>query len=196
MEATSYLSDRINIHYSRADGKGFSGAAISPWRRRIAHQLSPALVPEAEAETLDAGEQSDRLDGLKERFGTMAFLGMIIGDARAYVVEVVETNVARKPLEKPGQLVAGAAPERRALIVPLPAPLPVNPFELVLDIEEPDTGRARDHNRRELKKQVRFPSEYPARGADHQRQRQVRTVNGQALALAFFAGGETFQDQA
>jgi len=90
--------------------------------RRIAHQPPRALVPQAEAQALDAGEQGDRLDGLKERLGTVGCLEMIIGNARAQVVDMMEADVAGKPLENPGQLVIGIALERRILVPPAAAP--------------------------------------------------------------------------
>ena len=55
---------------------------------------APALVPEAEVEAFEAGEQGDGFDGLKEWFGPVAAFELVVGDARAEVVDVVETDIA------------------------------------------------------------------------------------------------------
>src|SRR5438105_4812080 len=66
-----------------------SGLA-SPRPRRKAHHPSPLFVPEAEGEAPQTGEQSEGLDGVKEWFGPVALLEVIIGDARAQMVDMVE----------------------------------------------------------------------------------------------------------
>ena len=66
---------------------------------------SPLFVPETEAEASQTGEQGERLDGVEEGFGAVASLEMVIGDARAQVVDVMEADIAGKPLEKPWQFI-------------------------------------------------------------------------------------------
>ena len=79
----------------------------------VAHQPVVRLVPQAELEGLQAGSQRDGRDALEERLGVVAFLEVVIGDQRAQVVQVVEADVAREPLQDAGQLVERAALQGR-----------------------------------------------------------------------------------
>ena len=84
----------------------------------------------------------------------MAALQVVVGNARAQVVDVVEADVAREPLQDFGQLVVGAAPQRRRREIPLIAAFPMHLLELVLHIKHPDAGPARDRDHHELNQKV------------------------------------------
>src|SRR5437867_12681220 len=92
----------------------------------IAHELAVLLIPEAEGERLEAGEQRDRLDVLEQGIGLVASLQVVVRNPRAEVVNVVESDVAREPLQDPGQLVERAALQRGRGVVPGVATLPVD----------------------------------------------------------------------
>jgi hypothetical protein len=66
--------------------------------------LTP-LVPEAEGQRFEAGEKCERFHGLEERFGPMTFFEVIIGNSRAQMVNVMEANVSREPLQDFGQFI-------------------------------------------------------------------------------------------
>jgi len=76
------------------------------------------FVPEAEGEGFQTGKKGDGLDRAEKRFGAMALFEVIIGDVRAEVMDVMETDVAGKPLEEPRQFVKGTPFQRGLGIVP------------------------------------------------------------------------------
>src|SRR6185369_15155536 len=79
--------------------------------RAVADELLTAFVPKAIGEGFEAGKERNRFDGLKERFGAMAFLQMIVRNRRAEVMDVMKADVAGKPLQDFRQLVEGASLE-------------------------------------------------------------------------------------
>lgn len=84
----------------------------------------------------------------QDRYGITALLEVVVGDTGTDMVNVMKADVAGYPLEKPGQFVVGSSLQRRADRVPLVVACPVDAFELMLDVEEPDTeGRADEQNR-------------------------------------------------
>jgi len=57
-------------------------------------EFAALFVPETERERLEAGEQGDGWHGLKQGLGLVASLQIVIGDAGAQVMDVMETDVA------------------------------------------------------------------------------------------------------
>ena len=90
------------------------------------------------------------------------------------MVDVVVPDVAREPLQDPGQFVEGTALQRRRGVIPLVAALPINSFELMLHIKQPVPGRAGHGQRCQLQQQVRLEAENPTHHRAHPNQRQVR----------------------
>src|SRR3954464_314608 len=103
----------------------------------------------------------------------MTLLQMIIGNARAEMVNMMKTNVAREPLQDLGQLVKRTPLKRGQRVIPLLAALPVDSLELVLDIEEPDTCRPGNRDRYQLQKQISFPAKNPTHAARHKEKQKV-----------------------
>lgn len=60
----------------------------------VADELAAFFIPKPIGEGFETGKQGDVFDGLKQRFGIVAFFQMVIGDARAEVVEVMKSDVA------------------------------------------------------------------------------------------------------
>ena len=108
------------------------------------------LIPESESERLETGHERNWLDGLKEWLGVVAFLEVVIGDARAEVVDMMEADVAGEPLENFRQFIKRAAAQCGSHIIPLALSFPINPLELVLNVKEPDTSRTRHHQNSKL----------------------------------------------
>lgn len=71
----------------------------------IANQHAPLFVPKSVRERLEAGEECDWFDGLKQRLSLVALLKMVIWNARAEMMNMMETNVAGEPLQDFGQFV-------------------------------------------------------------------------------------------
>src|SRR2546423_606046 len=106
----------------------------------VADELALLLVEKPEGERSQAREQRQRFHLLKERFRLVALLQVVIGNARAQMVNVMKANVAREPLEHFRQFVERAAMQRRGRIVPVPAAFPIDILELMLHIKQPYSG--------------------------------------------------------
>ena len=64
----------------------------------VADQLALLFVPKTEGEGFEAGEEGDGFHGLEQRLRAMALLQIVIGDARAEVVDVVKADIPGEPL--------------------------------------------------------------------------------------------------
>src|SRR6187401_312977 len=83
-----------------------------------ADQFAFAFVPEAEGEGFEAPEEGHRFHGLKNGVSFVAFLQVIIRNARAEVMEMVIADVSGEPLEHSGQFVEGAALQGGGGVIP------------------------------------------------------------------------------
>src|SRR5437773_11814514 len=102
----------------------------------VTHQRPALLIPETEGERFQAGEQGDRLHALKQRLRFVTFLQVVVRNPRTQMVNVVKPNVAREPLQHPGQSVERTALQRRRRVIPLPATFPINPLKLMLHVKQ------------------------------------------------------------
>src|SRR5579864_5350039 len=78
----------------------------------VADQFTSLFIPETEGQRLETGKQSDRLHTLEQRVRLVAFLQMVIGNPRAQMMDMMESNVAGKPLQHAGQFVKRTALQR------------------------------------------------------------------------------------
>src|SRR5205814_9223470 len=121
-----------------SDAQGRSRAAISSSPDgRERHQLALPLVPQRKADAPEAFPQRQRRDLAQLGMLVQRLLEPIVGDAGMQVVDVVEPDVPRGPLEQPGETVVGAPLQRRGVVRPALVVLPVRRLELVLDVEQP-----------------------------------------------------------
>jgi len=109
-----------------------------------ADQLVAFFIPEPEGQRFEAAEEGDWLDLLEKWIGVVASFQIVIGNADAEMVNVMKTDVAGEPLENSRQLVERAALKSGRGIIPIFAAFPVNAFKLMLDVKEPESGRATD----------------------------------------------------
>src|SRR5436305_2049591 len=105
----------------------------------------------------------------------MGCLEVVIRDARAQVVDVMEPDVPGEELEDPRKPKIRAALKCRLVEAPVVVLLPVGVLELVLDIEEPDPGRAREEKRRGENDQDILPADKQAESTDDYREREGRS---------------------
>jgi len=68
----------------------------------IAYQFPTLLIPEPVRDRFQAGNESDRLDLLKERVSSVACLQVVIRNAGTQVMDMVEADVAGEPLQDAG----------------------------------------------------------------------------------------------
>ena len=117
-----------------------------------ANQLTPLLIPKAKSQRFETLKESYGLDLLEERVGFVASLEVVVRNSSAEMMNVMEPDIAREPLKNPRELVEGAALESRFGVIQIVASFPINPFKLMLDVEEPYAGRAGNGGNDELKK--------------------------------------------
>src|SRR5262249_55527903 len=77
-----------------------------------------------------------------------------VGDARAEVVDGVQADVAREPLEYFGQLIVGASLQRCFGEIPFGMVAPIGIFKLMLHIKQPDAERSCKDSNWRLDQQV------------------------------------------
>ena len=80
---------------------------LKPHRFELAVADQPVLlfIPETESERFQAPQQRDGFDGLKQRLRFVAFLQVIIRNARAEMMNVMKADIAGKPLQDSRQLI-------------------------------------------------------------------------------------------
>ena len=64
----------------------------------VTHHAPCLFIPQAQRKALQAGPQREWFDLLKNRVVVVAFFQIVIGYARAEVVDVVKADIARNPL--------------------------------------------------------------------------------------------------
>jgi len=111
------------------------------------------------------------------------------------MMHVVQADVAREELEHLRQLQVGAASQRRLGVAPALGALPVGVLELVLDVEQPDAGRAGEEHGWGLHEQEVAPADQPAERADEHGQGDVRADNAAAHPRARVARDDAGADE-
>ena len=95
-------------------------------QRAVADEAAVLFIPQPEGDGFQAGEQRDGLHLLEERIGLVAFLQVVIGNARTEVMDVMETNVSGKPLQHARKFVERTALQGRRRVIPVLTPFPVH----------------------------------------------------------------------
>ena len=109
-----------------------------------ADQFVALFIPQAELDGFQARKEGDRFDLLKKRIGFVAPLQIVIWNARAQMVDVMEPDIARKPLQNLRQLVKRTALECRCRKTPIVTPAPnKHLLKLMLDVERARPPRHR-----------------------------------------------------
>jgi hypothetical protein len=98
------------------------------------------FIPQAEGQGLETFHESQGFDVLKDLVGIVTGLEVVVGDSRAKMVNVMETDVSREPLENFGEFIKRTSFESGTCEIPVVLPFPVDAFELVLNVEKPDSG--------------------------------------------------------
>jgi hypothetical protein len=62
------------------------------------HEDVALFIPQAKCEAFEARQQRDRFDRVEEWIRFMALLQVVIRNARTQVMNMVEANIAGKPL--------------------------------------------------------------------------------------------------
>src|ERR1700722_1983794 len=104
-------------------------------QRAKPHQFLVLFVPKTKRERLQAGEEGNRLDLGGDCGGGVTFLQMIVGDERAQMMNVMKSDVARKPLQDARQFIERAPLQCGLRVVPFIAALPIGALELMLHVK-------------------------------------------------------------
>ena len=88
-------------------------------------------------------------------------------------MDVVNADIGSEPAQRARQGIMGAAVKRRLLQVPCSVADPYGVLELVLDIEQPDTNRGREHYDWQMHQQERTDADQPYHGGDDSRDASI-----------------------
>ena len=156
----------------------------------VADESLILLVPKSVAESFQAAAKGDGFDAVEKRMSFVAAFEVIVRNARAEMVNVMEADVTGKPLEDFREFVERTALQCGCGVVPLVATLPIGVFKLMLHVKEPDTCGTGDGHHGELNEDVLFKTENPTERSDQSENSEVHPIAGTAIALAGFGGGE------
>src|SRR5579862_5748414 len=107
----------------------------------------------------------------------------VVWDARTQMMNVMKSNIARKPLEDFRQFIERASLERHSPVVPLPGAGPISPLELMLNIEQPYAGGTCECRDSELDQQKGLEADHAAHDDRDRQQCPVRAPHRVALSL-------------
>ena len=113
----------------------------------VADEFFAGFVQQPESERFQAPEKRDGFHALEHQMRFVASFEIVIRNARAQMVDVMVADVTGKPLENLRQLIKGTALQRGGGVIPLLFARPINAFELVLDVEQPEASRTGDRHR-------------------------------------------------
>ena len=85
--------------------RSLSSLSAQPSKRAVADKPLFLLIPQSERERLQAREQRDWFDSLEQRLRFVTFFQMVIRNARTEMMNMVKSDVARKPLQHFGQFI-------------------------------------------------------------------------------------------
>lgn len=97
------------------------------------------------------------------------------------MMNMVEADIPRHPLQNSGQLIIGTAVYRGADVIPFIRVLVIRILELMLHVEEPYARNAGQVQNRPLNQEDLFPAQRPAEKPHQNGQRCVREVRVHAL---------------
>ncbi len=153
------------------------GAPSGGSQVREPDQSAGFLVVEAQAQRPQALGQRQLVHLLEHGLLAEALREPVIGDRRAQVMDMVKADVAGEPVQNSRQRIHRAALQRDRHVIASIAALPVDPVELVLDVEQPDTGGARDGEGGDQQQKRGGDSEGDEECAESGDQREVGEVN-------------------
>ncbi len=136
-------------------------------RLREGDELSAVLVPELQVDAPHGLPDREHGYLAKDLVLVVGALEVVVRNPRVEVVDVVQADVPAEELENLRQLQVRTALKCGLGVAPVIGALPVRVLELVLDVEQPDSGRAGEHRRRQPHEQQAVESDEPPQsGAD------------------------------
>jgi len=114
----------------------------------------------------------------------MAFLQLVVGDLRAEVMDVMETDVTREPLQDLGELVEGAAIHTGLEELPILVAFPIGRLKVMLYVEQPHARAASHEQNGDLNQQICLPADVINSPADKGEEGDVRPDHAVLFAYA------------
>ena len=104
-------------------------------------------------------------------------------------------DVARKPLQNSRQLVERTALQGGGCVIPFPAPLPVDAFELVLHVKQPEPGGTRHGDDNELNQQIRLDPKDQTQARGQPQNGQIHPMHRMPFPRTCGGGWKSLLDQ-
>ena|SRR5690242_3748170 len=103
---------------------------------------------------------------LEHRILVVTFLKLVIRDSRAEVMDVMETDIPRKPLQHFGKFIERATLYASVKKFPFRVVFPIRWVKIMLDVEEPDARSTRDQQDRHFHQKKSSPANFQHDPAD------------------------------
>src|SRR5258708_35354848 len=133
----------------------------------------PTFVPQHQSHAPETLKQGQPADDVEVRMVAQHRRQAVKGEAAAQMMDVVNADIGSEPAQRARQGIMGAAVKRRLLQVPCSVAAPYGVLELVLDIEQPDTNRGREHYDWQMHQQERTDADQPYHGGDDSRDASI-----------------------
>lgn len=130
-------------------------------------------VPNRQKHRLETRRNRDFEYVVELRILVVDLFQTIIGDSRRQMVNVVEADVAREPLQKFRQFVERTSLHRSADEAPFVIGFPIGMLELMLNVEKPNSRARRDVEHRKRDFQKRNPTDPQSNQRKRRRHRHV-----------------------
>ncbi len=115
----------------------------------------------------------DRFD-LKDRVFIVTFFQLVIGDLRAEVMDVMETDIACEPLQNFGKFIEGTSIHACLEEFPIFVTFPIGGIKIMLDIEQPYSCTASHEQNGQFNQKISLPADVIDRPADKCQQCNIR----------------------
>src|SRR6476646_3210307 len=132
------------------------------------------FLPQHESHTPETLKQRKPANAVQFRVVAQHERQSVTGDSAAQMMNVMNPNIGREPAQQAWQGVVRAAVKRHVLQIPGSVAGPFGILELVLDVEQPDTGRGRQQYDRQMNEQERTDPNQPYHRGDDRRDRDIR----------------------
>src|SRR5258707_9424691 len=106
----------------------------------------PIFVPQNKSHAPETLKQGQPADAAEVRMVAQHQRQSVKGDAAAQMMDVVNADIGSEPAQRARQGIMGAAVKRRLPPGPCSVADPYGGLEMVLDIEQPNADRGREHH--------------------------------------------------
>jgi hypothetical protein len=169
------LNPEAKPGFDHTDQVSFAFRLTLGLRVRLAERDEPLpiFVPQHQSHARETLKQGQPADAVEVRMVAQHQRQSVKGDAAAQMMDVVNADIGSEPAQRARQGIIGAAVKRRLLQVPFSVADPYGMLELVLDLEQPNTERGREHQDWQMHEQERTDADQPHHGGDDSRDASI-----------------------